>query len=195
MNATARSNIIYTTERRGLSGQRMSDREAAEQREIMAVALAQPHRRDAEYPNDERLEGPLGRFVAKIWDRKDELYSACFRAGCDYRKDVNSARVAHGFVVEGFEPAKLGLPISLDYPTPAQIAAQQAVIAELDRVVARANETLVEVHYRLPRAMERLCCTLLDPSPYDEDMLRAGLWRLAGHYGLLDRGINSLRPY
>ncbi|MDR3464175.1 MAG: hypothetical protein P4L76_17875 [Beijerinckiaceae bacterium] len=189
MNSTTQR-IVFTTEVRGIV--RRTPKEEAAQREIMAVALAQPHRRGSDDP---RMATPLGRFVEKTWSHKESLYFSGYRAGGDYARDVHAALVARGFKVDGFEPEKLGLVGLPDDPTPAQIAAQQAQIAQLDRAVARANETLVEVHARLPRAMERLCCTLIDPSPYDEDMLRAGLWRLAGHYGLLDRGINSLKAY
>jgi hypothetical protein len=189
MNLTPR-NIVFTTEVHGMA--RRTPKEAATQREIMAVALAQPHRHGSDDP---RLATPLGRFVERTWMRGENLYFSGYRAGGDYARDVNSALVAHGFRVEGFEPDQLRMSAPSGGATPAQIAAQQAQIAQLDQCVARANEVLVELHQRLPRAMEKLCCSLNDPSPYAEDMLRAGLWRLAGHYGLLDRGINSLKAY
>ena len=191
MNATARQAIVFTTDCHGLSS-RSTPREEAERREIMAVALAQPHRLGNDDP---RMATPLGRFVGRMWRRPERLYFACYRAGCDYANDVNTAKTAHGFPVEGCGSDNLGLLALPDYPTEAQIAAEQARIAELDRHVARANETLVIVNSRLPKAMERLCCTFDEPFPSDEGMLKNGLWRLAGHYGLLDRGINALHSY
>jgi len=182
--------IVFTTEVKGVM--RRTPKEEADQKAVMAVALAQPHRRGRDDP---RLSTPLGRFVDRTWGPREPLYFSGYRAGCDYARDVNSALVAHGFCVDGFEPDQFRLSVLGAEPTAEQIAGQQAEIARLDRCVADANETLAELHFRLPRAMERLCCSLVDPSPYDEDMLRAGLWRLAGHYGLLDRGINSLKSY
>jgi hypothetical protein len=191
MNDAVLSRIIYTTDVKGLSA-RQTPREEAERREIMSVALAQPHRAGS---SDPRLATPLGRFVENSWPRTDRLYFACYRAGCDYAKDVSAAKTARGFTVEGCGGEQTRQSLISDFPTFAQIAAQRAVIAELDRVVARANETLIEVHARLPRAMERLCCTFGEPFPSDIGMLKNGLYRLAGHYGLLDRGINALHPY
>ena len=191
MNEAARQAIVFTTEVRGLSGWR-PPKEDAEQREIMAVALAQPHRAGN---GDPRLATPLGRFVEASWPRTDRLYFVCYRAGCDYAQEVSAAKTARGFQVEGCGGEQARQSALPEFPTLAQIAAQRAVIAELDRVVARANEILAAIHNRLPKAMERLCCTFGEPFPSDIGMLRNGLYRLAGHYGLLDRGINTLHPY
>ena len=191
MNEAARQAIVFTTEVRGLSGWR-PPKEDAEQREIMAVALAQPHRGGS---SDPRLATPLGRFVETSWPRMDCLYFACYRAGCDYAQEVSAAKTARGFQVEGCGGEQVRQSALPEFPTFAQIAAQRAVIAELDRVVARANEALAAIHNRLPKAMERLCCTFGEPFPSDVGMLKNGLYRLAGHYGLLDRGINALKPY
>jgi hypothetical protein len=191
MNEAALSRIVYTTSARGLSP-RQTPNEEKEQRDIMSVALAQPHRGGS---SDPRLATPLGRFVETSWPRTDRLYFACYRAGCDYAQEISAAKTARGFQVEGCGGEQVRQSALPEFPTLAQIAAQRAVIAELDRVVARANETLAAVHNRLPKAMERLCCTFGEPFPSDVGMLKNGLYRLAGHYGLLDRGINGLHPY
>ena len=189
--------IVFTTQVRGLASHspargRQTPAQIREAEEIMSVVKAQPHRRGSDDP---RLASPLGRFCARIWAKDAHLRAACYSAGGDYAREVREALAARGFNVEGLEPeTQRGNSGSQD-PTAQEIADQQLKIAEKDRIVAAANAVLVPIDPRLPRAMESLCCTLDEPSPYREGMLQAGLWRLAGHYGLLDRGINSLRAY
>lgn len=176
---------------------------AAESAEAMAVALAQPHRAGSDDP---WLAFPLGRFCRRTWvgdDRRtSELRNACFGAGNDYATEIRIAKIARGEHVEGVYSESRCVN-SADLPDDpkvraALIAAAKAAIEAADGKVRRANECLLAIMPRLPRAMERLCCAsdpLDEPSPYDEGMLRAGLWRLAGHYGLLDRGINGLKEF
>ena len=70
MNSTTQR-IVFTTEVRGIV--RRTPKEEAAQREIMAVALAQPHRRGSDDP---RMATPLGRFVEKTWGHKASIFPA-----------------------------------------------------------------------------------------------------------------------
>lgn len=177
---------------------------AVERARNYAFASAQPHRRDFESGESEWLESPLGRFCWSTWPGQDSATRkhriACYAAGGDYSTEIRQAKLARGFHVDGLYPENPAPLVSDDLPDDpkkreAILAAAKTAIEAADAKVRRANEVLTGIMPRLPRAMESLCCTHVEPSPYDHGILQAGLWRLAGHYGLLDRGINALKEF
>jgi len=168
--------IVFTTEVKGLVSGSRSPREEREQREAMAVALAQPHRTGSD---DRRLGTPLGRFCRRLRLR-DELYDA----GEQYCEIVRQAKAAKGFNVPGLAPGESDLGAL----TEEQIAAmREAAVLRLKK----ADEVLLAIMPRLPRAMERFAYDQLEPSLYDEDLIRHGLMKLAVSFGLLKLGINA----
>lgn len=169
--------------------------ERAEREENLSLGMAQPHRREFANPESPWLSTPLGRFCYRTWSSDHSLRSACFGAGNDYATEIRQSRVARGFFVEGVAVVPQGKGGCDGDLTLDAIRSAKAAIEAADAKVRRADEVLRGVFPRLPRAMERLCCSLDDPSPYDGGILQAGLWRLAGHYGLLDRGINSTKEF
>lgn len=179
---------------------RMTPADERAQAEIMKVALAQPHRRDEEDPRSTWLATPLGRFCLRTWRRDEKMSDTCFYAGNDYAKGVRAYLVACGHNVPGVGSRQPDAPeIDLDDLSPDErakvIAAANLVKEAAKAIVDRANEVLIDIMPRLPRAMERLCCTLDEPFPNDGDMLKNGLYRLALHYGMVDRGINSGKEF
>lgn len=171
--------------------------ERAAREEALSVVRAQPHRRGFDDPDSTWLATPLGRFCRRTWANDEGLRRACFGAGNDYALEIRQARVARGFFVDGVGTEARGA-VTSDDPTLDAIRAARAAIEAADAKVRRANEVLIAVFPRLPRAMELLCCTLQEPGPYDGGILQNGLWRLAGHYGLLGenaRGINWAKDY
>src|SRR6201996_6154963 len=122
--------IRFTTEARGLSGYQTPS-EINDAREIMSVALNQPHRRG---DNDPRLESPLGRLCkAKGW------HSASFDAGVMYGDNIRCWRLSKGLPVPNVQKASGGEPITAE-----MIAVYQARID-------KANQELISVHLGLPK--------------------------------------------
>jgi hypothetical protein len=163
--------------------------DAAERIETLSVVLTQPHRRSAGVldgqevsSDDRRLGEPLFRFCMA-----HGLAEACYRAGEDYDRILRRAKIAKGFlgvemmIGDGERSATL---------TEAQIEAlrEAAVMAE-----RRVNALLIAVMPRAPRVLERLCFDRLEPSPYDVDLIRNGLFVLAREFGMLDQGVNRFR--
>lgn len=170
---------------------------AAQRAEAQSVALQQPHRREFAYPGSPWLASPLGRFCKRAWPGDHDLREACYRSGSDYARDVRAARVARGFFVDGVGTEARGV-VPNDEPTLDGVRSAKAAIEAADAKVAEANAVLRGVMPRAPRAVEALCCGSDEPSPYDEGILKAGLWRLATHYGIIGeklRGINSLKDF
>lgn len=162
---------------------RMTPADERAQAEIMSVALKQPHRRGEADPRDERLATPLGRFCRRMWRNDSEMRHACFCAGNDYARDVRAYLVACGHNVPGVDSIQRGG--SAEDLTPEAIETARLAKEAAKAIVDRANEVLIDVEYRLPRAMERLCCSLDEPYPCDEGILQTGLRRLAAHYELI----------
>ena len=160
--------------------------EAAQRAEALSVALAQPHRAGSDDP---RKAFPLGRFVERTWPRDGAWRDKMHAAGVAYAADVRAFKVARGFHVVGAE-REVRKPEGTDDASLDEIEAQRATIDGLQRALDKANALLRGVMPRLPGVMERLCFDLLDPSPYDEAILASGLYRLAMHYGVLDRAFS-----
>lgn len=165
----------------------MTPEEARAQKETIAVALAQPHRGGSDDP---MLAFPLGRFCYRTWPGRDgsAMRNKAHAAGSSYATEVRAVRVARGFHVAGSEGSGGGVPeIDLDDMSPQEREAvlinARTQIAMAEDALAKADATLVGVMLRLPRAMVKLCFDLQEPSPYDEGILKAGLLRLAVHYG------------
>ena len=182
---------------------RRDAREAKDQGAAIAVAVMQPTRRgfifdptmaSVEKSDCARLSTPLGRFCAKMWPNDAQFGRQCYQAGEDYAMEIRKARALRGL------PGSLsgGSDVhTIEDMTPEGIAKLRALIMAADGCVKRANEALQAVFPgpRLPRAMERLCCTLDEPHTFDEGLLKQGLYRLSLHYATTDRGINSLKAY
>jgi hypothetical protein len=149
---------------------------AAESAEAMVVALAQPHR----LGDRSKFAGDaLALFCVGL--RRE-----CHAAGEAYCRKARAEKSARGFHVVDQAPGEAEPGLTFE-----QIEAKHeaAIMAFRD-----SNGVLTLVHPRCPRRMELLCYDRLPPSPYDEGMLRHGLFSLARHYGLLDEGINRDRP-
>jgi hypothetical protein len=183
--------LVYSTEAHGLpSLQKMKDaqseRERREQADVMSVALAQPHRRGISAAESQRAGGrglrlttPLGRFC-----EANHLADGLYQAGIQYGEVCRAGKSAKGFIAHK-AGEQLGFGSSL---TDAQIAAMNE--AAMMRW-ASAEAVLRQIMQRLPAAMERMCFDDRDPSFYDRDLLKNGLFRLAIHFATIDRGINA----
>ena len=177
------SRIVFSTSAPGLVGSANSavsgtqtPAEARAQAEIMSVALSQPHRRGS---TDKRAGEPLYDFF--IAQRlRDELYTA----GVEYETVVHQHRVLMGLGMgNSSSPEGRGEPLS-----DAQLRANcEAARMKRDE----ADYALVRVAPNAKSAMIRLCVDKVTPSPYDESVLRRGLWALAVHFGIINRGINE----
>ena len=154
--------------------------EAAERADAMRVALQQPHRQGSDDP---RLAFPLGCFCASTWRNDLAFGNAMHAAGAEYAREVRAVMIARGFHVVGSEREAGGGHVGLEDATPEEIATAKADIYALERTLEKADSLLRDVMPRCPRAMVRLCFDHDEPSPYDADMLRAGLYRLSLHYG------------
>lgn len=157
----------------------------------LAVALAQPHRGGSEDP---RLAFPLGRFCASTWRNDHDFGRRMHAAGASYAVDIRALKVASGFHVTGSD--REGAPPTEDQGLSPEeekkkLEAMRANISALRLTLKRADELLLEIIPRLPRAMVRLCFDHDEPSIYDRDIIRNGLYRLALHYGHLERAING----
>lgn len=161
--------------------------EAAERADAVSVALAQPHRAGSDDP---RLAFPLGRFCATAWRNDHDFGRKMHAAGGSYAGDVRSLKVASGFHVIGSERESMAAPNGDDDLSPEEIQAMRANIFGLRMALKRADELLLNVMPRLPRAMVRLCFDHDEPSPYDHEIIRHGLYRLALHYGHLEYSRN-----
>lgn len=161
--------------------------EAALRAEAVSVALAQPHRGGSDDP---RLAFALGRFCDRVWPNDSQFADAMHRAGASYAAEVRAVLVAKGFHVVGCGSENPPPPPPKDNPTRKEIEAMRAVIYGLERTLERADELLRGVMDLCPRAMVRLCFDHEDPSIYDRDVLKRGLYRLALHYGHRKIGVN-----
>lgn len=167
--------------------------EEAERRDALSVALAQPERRDAGSTADaseagsptSRLGEPLGRFCARQWPRDADWADSMYRAGCAYDKIIRDSLIAMGLPYIGQAGGEGGEPL-----TDAQLRARKEVALANRK---RADETLIRVHPRCARRMEALVYDKRDASPYDEGVLRNGLYALADWLRIIDRGINNGR--
>jgi hypothetical protein len=168
--------------------------EEAERRDALSVALAQPERRGIAATADAsqagsataRLHEPLGRFVARQWPRDEEWADSMYRAGTAYDEIIRDSLIAMGLSYIGQSGGRDGG----EELTPEQAAARKEVALARRK---RADETLMRVHARGARVMEALCYDKRDPSPYDDGILRSGLYALADWLRIIDRGINEGR--
>ena len=168
--------------------------EDAERAAAVAVALAQPERRgiaDAAEASQAgskaaRLHEALGRFCARQWPRDEEWSDSMYRAGSAYDEIIRDSLIAMGLPYIGQAGGRDGgEELSVE-----QAAARKEVALARRK---RADEILVRVHARGARVMESLCYVKRDPSPYDDGVLRNGLYALADWLRIIDRGINEGR--
>lgn len=163
------------------------DRERATmEKEALSVGIAQPDRRGfgadhrgatVEGSAFARLWEPLGRFCAT-----HALKDDCYRAGEAYDELLRQAKAAKGFIVPGLVAGEN--PIKL---TQAQIdAMREAAILREKKITG----ILRAIMPRAPGVMERLCYDRMEPSVYDEGLIKHCLLALADEFGFLDLGIN-----
>jgi hypothetical protein len=163
-----------------------------------ATARAQPHRREFGGSDDRILGTPLGRFCQRTWSDSDpDFRKTMYNAGNDYAMQVREARAARGHYVDGPEADKAmygGGDV-----TEAAIEEARERIEIADAALKASREALMAVGYglRTKEAVERLVCSDVENDlipavrPNDEGILKQALYRLALHYGLIDRGINT----
>lgn len=183
----AGNRLVATTGERVVIPERGLSRDQETQAQVLATALAQPHRRYSRDPRDERLGTALGRFcVARRW-----YGGPCWQAGQRYGEIVKEARSAIGLGVYGWAPGEGGFSgCAGDCPREfcgrhgdeCRRAKQELAMSR----IRDADSVLRWVMPRLPAAMERLTYHDLDPLPNDGDMLAHGLVRLALEWKYLD---------
>jgi hypothetical protein len=146
------------------------NREQREREEVMSVAMAQPHRRDAgKYDPNDGTE--LGRFCKRHWRDPDVIRDRRL-AGEAYAQVVADERVAQGLPDRQWSPS--GVPS--DEMTPEQLEARK-----YDAVARRrkAEEAIREVDDKSVRVMERLCYEDAPIGLDDEGRAVNALWKLA----------------
>ncbi len=163
--------LIANDHRKGLS-ERV---EAAKHAETLAVALANPDRRG---DPGKRAGDALAVFCVGL--RRE-----CYDAGEQYGRKARADKSARGFHVVDQAPGE------------GEILTEEEIEAKHQAAIMsfrESNGVLSAIHPRLPKRMELLCYDRLEPSIYDEDMLRNGLFNLVRHYGLLGDSINRDKP-
>ena len=139
-------------------------REDQERADALSVALAQPHRRGNEDPQDNRLESPLGRFCAA-----EGLHGDLYRAGCRYREVVLEARQAMGLKNSGWNPGSSGYTEGMNDKQAARRAKEtREREEEWDRALKR-------VALNLPSLMRNLCVLEIEHNQQDRKLLIDGL--------------------
>jgi hypothetical protein len=108
-----------------------------------------------------------------------------FSAGEAYDQIVRDSKIALGLPYLGQSGGT-----EMAVMTPEQLDARKE-LAMMRR--KRADEALREIKYALPGLMERFVYEQREPSPYDEDILRHGLWKIANEFGMLERGVHDLK--
>lgn len=161
--------------------------EAAERAEAQSVALRQPHRVGSDSPSDPRLAFPLGRLCVALWRNDASFGDRMYGAGLKYAVEVRAVRIAAGFHVVGSERDGIRFAESSEEYSEDEIRAMRANRSALERTLEKADQVLIDVMPRCPRAMVRICFDHEEPSIYDTDVLRHGLYKLSLHYGLWDR--------
>jgi hypothetical protein len=154
---------------------RIPPAEAREQASIMAVALAQPHRRGN---SDQKAGEPLCEACRRLRLR-DELY----RAGCDYGVVSRNAKIAMGMrdgVAEGRGSVDDALQVARD-----RVAVQRYRDAiRVLRGVSRYAYGVLEIY----------CFEERHVALWGDAYLAQGLDALANHWGMIDRGIAEGKP-
>jgi hypothetical protein len=164
-----------------LAPRRKTPAEERDEAAIMAVALAQPHRRGS---RDPALSEPLGAFCLRRWppSPSDGPYSGnaghrfdMFHAGRAYAEVVHHHRVLLGLGAGSVTTAE---GLSCDR-TEAQRSADLR-LAQIERDLADC--VLRGVHPRGVPATMRLCVDEIAHMPGDEDLIAACLFALAIHF-------------
>ena len=170
--------------------ERLEDEQRAKAR---SVAVDQPHRRGAEDPTDPLLGTAHGRFCLREWPgvARRTHRVMMFNAGEDYARDVRDLKQARGFAAAAGTATGLKRRPSDDVSQAAINAAREEVEI-CEAAVRSADEAmmLIGVGVKPRDAIRRLCCEDQELGPYDDDVIRAGLYRLAVHYGKVKRTIN-----
>lgn len=152
------------------NGRLQRDAKPETEKKLMAVVLAQPHRRGN---RDQRCESALGRMVIGL-----KLPDAYFRAGEEFAAIYRRWRLAKGLAVGHATEGKGG---SVD-PTPEEISRlSKALVASQNAIIEAAGYK----GYSGVRSIviEGLDLTLTSES---EGATIDGLHALAIHYGMID---------
>lgn len=186
------SRIVFSTEALGLSrfSGYQTPAEIAASEANRAVVLSQPHRmpiydafgRVIARADDKRLESALGRFCAMHKPRP--LGDHCYQSGLRYGEIVREYKNAMGFDTPGRGSGDFDYLIL----TGPQVQARKELAIMRKR---EADEILMALMPRLPRAMEKLCYDEFTPSIYDEALIIDGLVLLARKYGFSPRNIRD----
>lgn len=149
----------------------------AEERETMSVVLAQKHR-------DGRRSSIRGYALGRFVDDHC-LRGALHQAGMEYAEIVREARLAMGLHVPG-QPQGPGGNSALDGK---ELSARKEFAT-----MARAGADRALHNRQRVAAVVRLTYDDIDPPASETRMLKAGLYALARHFGLLNLGINEGKP-
>ena len=150
----------------------------------MAVALAQPHRR--QYGRDEMAATALGRFCIKSFPKDEGTRRGRYHAGLMYAETLDNERVA-----QGFAPRLFGL--SADGPISNLTFEQLKARKDLAIIkLQNANGVLRDVSHKAIRIMGQLCYEDREIGASDEAQAIGALYKLALHFVLEKPGFHEL---
>ena len=191
--------IKCTTEARGLvakpralySGQSLSEIERRQEAQIMAVALAQPHRETAydgegrmvASSDSRRLGTALGRFCAR--HKPKPLAPWLEDAGNEYAAVVYRYKRALGF--QTFRNS--GDPLAC--PPDDETSSARREKAEMDK--RRIDDELARIDRRGPIMMEALCFDEIEAPEHWGKILVDCLLAASDHFGLSPKNIRDAR--
>ena len=155
---------------------RQTPAQEREQAGIMAVALAQLHRRGS---RDPKAGEPLWEACRRLRLR-DELY----RAGVSYGVVSRSAKIAFGMRVDGVAEGRGSVEDE------QQIARHRLARQRYDEAVRALKRVSPYCH----QVMEEYCFDERHVALWGDWHLTRGLEALANLWGMIDRGINEGKP-
>lgn len=164
---------------------RRTPKELAAEAQIMAVALAQPHRRGIpSAPSFAWLTTALGQFCRRHWRNEDAMREH-WLVGEWFAQLIDAERIARGFTPrQCAEAATLGSSMSIEERLEVREATADAL--------RQAEAAIREVDDRAVRAVHRVTWDDLPPIPTDEGRVYNGLFKLRRHFEALDT--RSRRP-
>lgn len=170
--------------------ERLTDLQKDRLREdMLSVVKSQPHRAGSD---DKMLVDPLGRFCRKSWpprsvgreDFNADHRGVMYASGQRFAEIVHQHRVAIGLGSGSMTKAE-GFSVDM---TDEQRAAQ-CEAARIKREDAEA--VLRAVDAKAVAAMTRIAVDELDPTPYQEDLIKHCLWALAVNFGFVKPGVRA----
>lgn len=172
--------IVY-----GMSHTRFDASKEAEETEVatLAVAMAQPHRRDAADPRSDRLGTALGRFCARPVHQGRPLADHLYLAGSLFCEVTRAYKMAIDIMVPD---RGIGNGDNFDEDQ----AAARAALA-VDRRKACEDVLTGIMPLRAIRAMDNLTYEDREPAPRDESLLVHCLVALAKHFEVEPRNIRD----